>query len=165
MTAMNPDGHGAVVARAAEAELAGQPAAMVRLLADASATDGALSCHRVTLEPGADGAAPHLHRRSAELFYLLAGTAQVLAGDDVIIAHKGDLLVVPRSLEHAFAAAPGDSADLLIVITPGVERFEYLRHLTRIARGGDTIEGLLAAQDRYDTHFVDSHRWRDARST
>jgi hypothetical protein len=38
-------------------------------------------------------------------------------------------------MPHAFAAPPGSGADLLIVIIPGVERFEYFRHLARIAAG------------------------------
>jgi quercetin dioxygenase-like cupin family protein len=72
---------------------------------------------------------------SAELFYLLDGTAQLLSGDRVITAERGDLVIVPPGLAHAFAAAPGHDADILIVITPGVERFEYFRHLERIAYG------------------------------
>jgi hypothetical protein len=45
-------------------------------------------------------------------------------------------------MPHAFAAARGSSADLLIVIAPGVERFEYFRRLIRVARGEDTPESL-----------------------
>lgn len=39
-----------------------------------------------------------------------------------MIAERGDLVVVPPGLAHAFAAAPRHDADILIVITPGVER-------------------------------------------
>jgi hypothetical protein len=34
---------------------------------------------------------------------------------------------VPLKLPHAFAAAPAGHADLLVVVTLGAERFEYLR--------------------------------------
>ncbi len=44
-----------------------------------------------------------------------------------------------------------------------MERFEYFRQLSRIAGGEDTIGKLLAAQERYDTYFVDSPGWRDTR--
>jgi hypothetical protein len=56
------------VVRAAEAEVAGAPNVKVRLLADSSATGGALSTVRVSLEKGADGARPHWHEKSAEMF-------------------------------------------------------------------------------------------------
>jgi mannose-6-phosphate isomerase-like protein (cupin superfamily) len=136
----------AVVVRAAEAELIGRDPTVVRLLADAGSTGGVLSTQRVTLAGGADGARPHHHARSAELFYLLDGRAQLLCGERVLTAEAGDLVVVPPGLAHAFAAAPGENADLLIVITPGVERFEYFRHLARIAYGEVPPESLLRSR-------------------
>lgn len=118
---------------------------------------------QVTLNAGADGARPHHHANSVELFYLLDGTAQLLSGDEVITAGPGDLIVVPPGLAHAFAAAPGHDADILIVIAPGVERFEYFRHLERIAYGKIPPETLLDLQELYDTYFRASTAWDDAR--
>jgi mannose-6-phosphate isomerase-like protein (cupin superfamily) len=57
--------------------MVGRAPTTVRLLADGGATGGALSTQRVTLEQGADGARPHRHDRSAELFYILEGAAQL----------------------------------------------------------------------------------------
>ena len=148
-----------VLVRDAEAETVGGDPVAVRLLADSSSTGGALSTVRVTLAAGADGARPHLHRNSAEMFYLLDGAAEVLSGDDVVTAARGDLIVVPPDRPHAFAAAPGAPADLLIVITPGVERFEYFRHLQRIRLGEVTPESLLEVQELYDNHFLRSEAW------
>ncbi|GHG63347.1 hypothetical protein GCM10018779_32870 [Streptomyces griseocarneus] len=37
------------------------------------------------------------------------------------------MVVVPPGTQHAFAAAPGEIADMLVIITPGVERFEHKR--------------------------------------
>ncbi|HEY4457997.1 MAG TPA: hypothetical protein VGN81_27025 [Pseudonocardiaceae bacterium] len=45
------------------------------------------------------------------------------------------------------------------MITPGVQRFEYFRHLARIARGEVPRESLLTEQERYDTHFLTSPAW------
>ncbi|WP_066939549.1 cupin domain-containing protein [Microtetraspora fusca] len=153
-----------VVVRQAEAEVIGQAPTTIRLLADAGSTGGALSTQRVTLNNGADGAKPHHHANSAELFYILDGTAQLLSGDQVVTAERGDLVVVPPGLSHAFAAAPGHDADILIVITPGVERFEYFRHLERIAYGKVPPESLLDVQELYDTYFRASPTWNSARS-
>ncbi|HEY7488646.1 MAG TPA: cupin domain-containing protein [Streptosporangiaceae bacterium] len=154
----------AVVVRAAEAEIVGGESTTVRLLADASAIGGAFSSQRVTLATGADGAVPHYHATATELFYVLAGRLQVLAGKDVVTAGEGDLLAVPPNMAHAFGAAPGAPADVLIVITPGVERFDYFRLLARLGAGEATLDELLESQDRFDNHFLDSAEWRQARS-
>lgn len=153
-----------VVVRAADAEVVGRAPTTIRLLADASSTGGALSTQRVTLAGGADGARPHHHANSAELFYLLDGTAQLLSGEQVVTAERGDLVIVPPGLAHAFGAAPGEDADILIVITPGVERFEYFRHLERIAYGKQPPESLLDVQELYDTYFTPSDAWTRARA-
>jgi hypothetical protein len=65
-------------------------------------------------------------------------------------------------MAHAFAAVPGVDADLLIILTPGVERFEYFRHLRRIAVGEEPLESILEVQELYDNHFVDSQAWQQA---
>ncbi|MEV6766822.1 cupin domain-containing protein [Streptomyces sp. NPDC051105] len=148
-----------VIVREADAEVMGGDPTRVQLLADSSATGGALSTVRVTLGEGADGAVPHLHRNSAEMFYLLDGAAELLSGDDVVTAERGDLVVVPPGKPHAFAAVPGSTADILIVITPGVERFEYFRHLQRLRLGEVTLESLLEVQELYDNHYLKSVAW------
>jgi len=145
--------------RAADAEtLSGEPGA-IQLLLDSSHTDGALSTQRVTLRDGADGAAPHHHKRSTELFLALAGQAQLLAGETIVTLAEGDTIAIPPHLAHAFAAAPGHDADLLIVIAPGVERFEYFRELGRIITGDLPADSLLAKQEQYDTYFEQSAVW------
>jgi mannose-6-phosphate isomerase-like protein (cupin superfamily) len=119
---------------------------------------------RVTLEKGADGARPHRHERSAEMFYVLDGAVQVLSGVDIIKAEQGDVIVVPPRMPHAFSNLSGTSADLLIVIAPGIERFEYFRQLTRIARGEESPESLRDVEDLYDTYFLNSPEWEAARA-
>jgi quercetin dioxygenase-like cupin family protein len=134
------------------------------LLADSSATRGALSAHRVALGRGADGAVPHRHDNSSELFFILGGALDVLVGDGVVTAGKGDLLVVPPGLAHAFGARHDSAAEALIVITPGVERFDYFRQVVRLREGTEPKEVLLGLQDRFDTHFVSSGVWDDTRT-
>jgi quercetin dioxygenase-like cupin family protein len=154
---------GAAFVRAADAEKLAGDAVSLHLLLDASATHGAASTLRVGLRDGANGAAPHRHDNSTELFYVLDGTVDLLAGDSVLTAQSGDLIAVPPGLPHAFAAPAGRSGELLIIITPGVERFEYFRHLARIALGQATRESLLEVQERYDTYFLASDAWQRAR--
>jgi quercetin dioxygenase-like cupin family protein len=150
------------VVRGAVAEVVGAPTAKVKLLADSSATGGALSTVHVTLEKGADGARPHRHDRSAEMFYVLNGVVKVLSGAEIVNAEEGDVIVVPPGVPHAFSAERSSGAEILIVIAPGVERFEYFRQLTRIAQGKERPESLREVQDLYDTYFLNSPEWEAA---
>ncbi len=134
------------------------------LLADSSATAGALSSHRVALGRGADGAVPHRHDNSSELFYILDGAFDLLVADNVVTARTGDLLVVPPGSAHAFAAHRDSTGEALIIATPGIERFEYFRHVVRRREGSEPAEVLRGLQDRFDTHFLDSPTWQRARA-
>jgi quercetin dioxygenase-like cupin family protein len=134
-----------------------------RLLADANQTGGALGANRLTLGAGADGARPHLHKLSSELFYVLDGTVEFFLDGAVTAVSAGGVVAVPPGMPHAFGAAPGVTADLIAVLTPGVDRFGYFRALGRIQYGLETFDSLLSEQDRYDVHFVDAAAWQAAR--
>jgi quercetin dioxygenase-like cupin family protein len=163
MSVVIPPFERSTIVRAAAAEVLGAPNVQVTLLADSSATGGALSTVRVSLEKGADGARPHRHEKSAEMFYILDGRVEVLSGIDVVKAEAGDVIVVPPRMPHAFAAQRSSTAEILIIITPGVERFEYFRKLTRIARGEEAPESMKDVQDLYDNYFLNSAEWETAR--
>ena len=124
-----------------------------------SATGDALSSQRITLLQDAAGATPH-HHTGSELHYVVSGAAELLTGRRVLTARESDLVVIPPGTVHAFAAAPAADADLLIIITPGVERFEYFRHLQRIASGEAPLETILLVQELYHNHFDDSPVWQ-----
>ncbi|MFF0356865.1 MULTISPECIES: cupin domain-containing protein [unclassified Nocardia] len=147
-----------------DAETLGTDAVRMRLLTDADASDGTVSTLEVTMVQGADGAAPHFHTRSDELFYVADGELQVLAGDRILTVGAGGSLVVPRHMPHAFGATPDSGARILIALMPGVQRFEYFRLLDRLIRGEATHDEFLAAQDEFDNHFVDAPAWRAERA-
>ncbi|WP_171166952.1 cupin domain-containing protein [Streptomyces sp. I05A-00742] len=105
---------------------------------------------------GADGARPHHHALSTETFYVLEGKVEFLLGDEMRSVSKGGLVVVPPGTRHAFGVADGVTAEMLVVMTPGVERFGYFRRLGRAARGEAAFESVLGDQDRYDVHFAES---------
>jgi mannose-6-phosphate isomerase-like protein (cupin superfamily) len=151
--------------RADEAETLGTNAAAVRLLADGRDTDGAISASRTTLAAGIDGPPPHFHRGSAEIFFVLAGSLQALAGDRVVTLDHGDFLAVPKLMPHAFRtlAVP---ADVLILFAPGMlDRLDYFRLGDRVLKGQADPRELLATQERFDNHFLDSPLWRETRDS
>ncbi|MBH0780494.1 cupin domain-containing protein [Nocardia bovistercoris] len=132
----------------------------VRLYADHDMTGGKMSANRTLLAAGTDGPPPHYHTTSAELFYMLDGRLRVLAGEEVVTIGSGDFLLIPPNTTHAWAAPADASADVLIVFTPGIERFEYFRLVDRIRQGKASPEEVLDTMERFDNHFVDSPLWR-----
>ncbi|MFF9848024.1 cupin domain-containing protein [Streptomyces litmocidini] len=145
----------ALVVHAEEAERIDLPhGGGFRLLADARDTGGAFGANRLSLGEGAAGAPPHFHARSTELFHVLDGVMRfVLDGRTATVA-AGGLVSVPPGTPHSFGAAPGSTAELLVVLTPGVDRFGYFRSLGRIQHGLEAFDALRSAQDRYDVHFL-----------
>ena len=133
------------------------------LLADSSATAGALSSHRVALGRGADGAVPHRHDHSSELFYILDGAFDLLAGGQCCHRAHRRPAGRPARFGTRFAAHHDSTAEALIVATPGIERFDAIRHVVRRRQGSEPPEVLLGLQDRFDTHFLDSPAWQRAR--
>lgn len=147
------------VVRASDVEELTAGGSTLHLLADCSATGGALTSHRVRLRDGGVGANPHHHRRSSELFYVLDGEVDLLAGEQAFSAVTGDLVVIPPGLPHAFGASAGQDAELLVVATPGVERFEFFRSVAAVMAGRLAPEALAADQARYDNHAAQSPAW------
>lgn len=90
---------------------------------------------------------------------MLEGDLRVLAGDRIRTVRQGESLVVPKFMPHAFGATPDSPARVLIVLTPGVERFEYFRLLARVQEQTASLADLAAAQEEYDNHFVDAPEW------
>ena len=99
------------------------------------------------------------------MFFVLEGHLQVLLDDEIVTCCAGDTLVVPCDTVHAFGAAPDATADVLIVVAPGVERAEYFRLLDRIRLGLADKDELFCTQHIFDNHFVQSTLWDDARNT
>ncbi|HEY0496268.1 MAG TPA: cupin domain-containing protein [Kutzneria sp.] len=119
---------------------------------------------RTTLAAGADGPPPHFHRGSAEIFFVLSGSLQALAGDRVVTLDRGDFLVVPKLMPHAFGTVT-EPADVLILFAPGMlDRLDYFRLGDRVLKGQADPHELLATQERFDNHFLDSPLWRQARA-
>lgn len=135
------------------------------LLADGSDTGGALTANRLYLEPGEPGTTPHYHRGSSEAFYIVNGSLLMLTGNDIETLPHGSLVVVPPGLPHAFAAPAGDFADVLVTLTPGVDRFAYFRLLPDIMAGRVSDDELAEVHDRYDVHFVESAPWESLRGS
>jgi mannose-6-phosphate isomerase-like protein (cupin superfamily) len=166
MSFVEADGQRVVLMRAADAEVLGAGPVTTRLLADSDGTCGVISANRTHLGQGAGGPPPHYHAGSAEIFFILGGSLEALAGDRVVTLDEGDFLVIPRHMPHAFAAPPHAEADVLIIQAPDLKkRFEYFRLADRVIKGQASPQEILDSQERFDNHFLDSPIWREARRT
>jgi uncharacterized protein (TIGR03086 family) len=162
LSGRRPTATRAAIARGETAETLSLGPDSMRLLLDADTTGGAISAHQVRLTNGALGANPHRHTVSSEAFYVIAGSLDVLAGEELTQATAGDLAVVPPGVVHAFAASAGCDAEVLVFVTPGVERFDFFRQVSRVLAGEGDRGPLQKMQTDIDTYSVDNPTWRTA---
>jgi mannose-6-phosphate isomerase-like protein (cupin superfamily) len=164
-TATDTGGSPPILVRAGRAEtLDGDPKGSIALLVDSEPAGGVLTSHRSTFGQGSDGAPPHYHKRSAELFFVLGGSLQVLLEQELVTLGAGDFLLVPPGTPHAFAPPHGQEAEVLFVFAPGVPRDDYYRLLDRLYRGDADPQEIQATQERFDNFYVDSEIWTEARA-
>ena len=91
------------------------------VLADGARTDGSFSVFDI-LAPRGTGAPPHLFVEADAFYYVLEGEVEMLLGDNVKPARKGDFVFVPKGTPHA-RRVTSDAARLLHLLTPsGFER-------------------------------------------
>jgi uncharacterized cupin superfamily protein len=151
--------------RASEAEVLTVGASKIQLLADFGDTSGFVNANRTLLDRGTDGPPPHFHARSSEIFFVLSGALEALAGERVLTLDTGDFLTIPPDVPHAFWAPDDSNSDVLILFAPGIqERFEYFRLGERVLKGQADPAEILDAQERFDNHFVESLVWADRRA-
>lgn len=70
---------------------------------------------RITLEPNC-GIGYHVHQGETEIFYFLAGEAQVDDNGDEIICRAGDVQATPSGCGHAVYNAGSETVKMVAVI-------------------------------------------------
>ncbi len=87
--------------------------------ADHGETGNAYSVSEWWLEPRAPGPGAHSHADNIELFYVLAGTASILAGEEWLEAPVGSFVRIPADVTHDFENRTDERVGLLDVFLPG----------------------------------------------
>jgi mannose-6-phosphate isomerase-like protein (cupin superfamily) len=158
MSYIEYEGRRASLARLAEMEtvFGRSRQSKTHLVLDGSDTNGTMSVNRAELGVQVPGPGPHNHKRFSELIYVCSGALDVLAGDKLLTLHGGDAVVVPPLMPHAFSAtAEGGDVDVLVVGSPGMDRFEYFREISNLTE----FPPPLDFQERYDNYFLESDVW------
>ena len=91
------------------------------------------------MEPGAMGAQPHFHHRFTEIFYVIEGKVQLLAGEKRVTGTPGTLVLVPPNAVHAFSNFGDNRAIVLIMFCPADSREKYFKGLAELTRDGRRI--------------------------
>ena len=87
--------------------------------ADHGETGEAYSVSEWWLEPHTSGPGAHSHTDNTELFYVLSGTASILAGEDWLEAPAGSFVRIPANVTHDFENRTDERVGLLNVFLPG----------------------------------------------
>ena len=125
----------------------------LRVLEDGSHTDHRLGIVELTLPPGLDGPPQHVHRQHDETFYVLSGNPIFTCGSDTIQAEPGMLVTAPPGTPHTFANPGGDSAVMLLTVTPDLY-IGYFRELSAQPPGPLDPRAIGKIMARYATEVI-----------
>jgi mannose-6-phosphate isomerase-like protein (cupin superfamily) len=87
--------------------------------ADEAETAERYSVSEWWMEPGCTGVGAHSHEANDEIFYVLAGTPDMLLGDTWHTLSKGAFVRIPAGVTHDFRNPGAERAGLFNVFIPG----------------------------------------------
>jgi mannose-6-phosphate isomerase-like protein (cupin superfamily) len=99
------------------------PGDLYSLLATGKETNNAFFQFEAIVPEGS-GPPPHVHSREDESFYIVSGRLEILLGDKIYQAKRGDFVYIPRGTIHRFKNVGRETAVQLVTFVPaGMERF------------------------------------------
>ena len=130
---------------------------VLTLKATAGETGGSIGFLEAITQPGV-GPPRHIHRSNDELFYVLEGHFQFLAGERLIDAPPGTFVFVPRGTVHAAKNVGAEPGRVLAAFIPGGQEraFEEFARITSAPGEApeQTAARVRAVAERYDSEFV-----------
>lgn len=122
---------------------------------DGTHTRGTLGVAEFEVAPHAITPPPHIHHAHEEVFYILEGELEFLAGAETVRASAGTFVMVPIGALHTFSNPTDKPARFLNTFTPPryIRYFEEMSQLLQagVAPGSPQFAELMA---RYDTEVV-----------
>ena len=86
---------------------------------------------------------PHIHTKEDELYYLLEGEMQFIAGDAEHVLSPGQSIFLPKNIPHQFRVLSSEAGFLVEVSPAGLKRM-----LIALSRPAETLTLPLMPPDR-----------------
>jgi mannose-6-phosphate isomerase-like protein (cupin superfamily) len=122
---------------------------------DGTQTRGTLGVAEFTVPAHAPTPPPHLHHAHEEVFYVLEGELEFLAGAETVRASAGTFVMVPIGALHTFRNLTDRPARFLNTFTPPryIHYFEEMSELLQagVAPNSPQVTELMA---HYDTEVI-----------
>lgn len=115
-------------------------------------TGGAYILSEQIIPPGM-GVPPHVHTREDEIFFVIDGEVEFLAGDRVVVGQAGDIVHAPRDIPHSYKAVGDSPAHMRFLAMPGGLE-EMFRELATWPPGPPDMVQLTELCGRYGIRFV-----------
>jgi mannose-6-phosphate isomerase-like protein (cupin superfamily) len=126
---------------------------VVRILADAKATNGACTIMELTV-PAGDGPPLHRHHLDDEHFYIVEGTILFEMNGKRVVLGPGGFLRAPRGSRHAFRNVGAGPGRIIVVCTPGGIDGPF-REVDALSRDREpTPEELTAVFAKFDLDIL-----------
>jgi mannose-6-phosphate isomerase-like protein (cupin superfamily) len=133
-----------------DGERADFPALGNRFIVRSDDTGGRFALIEHTVAPRSLGAPTHVHRNEDEYSYVLSGEVGVQLGDEALTAGRGETVVKPRGVPHAFWNPGDEEVRLLELISPGAfERYFVEMAPLLNVEGERDFERIGEVQARY----------------
>ena len=118
-------------------------------------TRGTLGVAEFAVPPHAPTPPPHIHHAHEEVFYVLEGELEFLAGAETVRASAGTFVMVPIGAVHTFSNPTDKPARFLNTFTPPlyIGYFEEVSQLVQ-ADGAPGPQQFAELMARYDTEVV-----------
>ncbi len=102
----------------------------IQVLLDRDQTGGEMGMFTSRF-PGPGGPPRHVHEDAGEGFFVLEGSAQFLADDEIKTVEQGQAAYVPKGVDHTFRITGENGGKILVIVNPaGFEGFfEATKHL------------------------------------
>ena len=129
---------------------------LVTIKARAKDTGGAYSLFE-TETPPAGGCPPHTQRYDDETLFVIEGRYAVLVGEEQVELGPGGTACIPRGTAHAFTNVGSEPARMLVLVTPGGIKEQFLDEVgdraDRPAWEPDMAK-VLAVAPKYGIEFL-----------
>lgn len=133
---------------------------LVSWLAEGKDTGGSFALAEGLVPRGAEPP-PHTHTREDEAFYILEGEMSVRVGETIMEAGPGDLVYLPRGIEHSFELGTPTVRALFLITPAGLE--EAFKQLSEPAQGftlppppeePPDVERMMSIFEAYGNEFA-----------